>query len=37
LPLVELFKKEGLRIKEINGEQSVADVFSDILDVIHTN
>ena len=35
LPLVELFKKEGLRIKEINGEQSVADVFSDKIGRAH--
>lgn len=31
LPLIEYFKKQKLDIKEINGEQSVADVFKDIL------
>lgn len=31
LPLIKLFKKQGLRAKEINGEQPVADVFKDIL------
>lgn len=30
-PLVNYFKKQGLKIKEVNGEQSVADVFGDIL------
>lgn len=30
-PLIEYFKKEGLKVGEINGEQSVADVFKDIL------
>lgn len=30
-PLIKLFRKQGLRIKEINGEQPVADVFKDIL------
>jgi len=30
-PLFELFRKQGLKVKEINGEQSVADVFEDIL------
>lgn len=30
-PLIELFKKQGLKVKKINGEQSVADVFKDIL------
>lgn len=33
-PLVGLFKKQGLRIKKINGEQSVASVFNDILKAI---
>lgn len=33
-PLFAYFKKQGLRIKEINGEQSVADVFKDILKAI---
>lgn len=30
-PLVDYFKKQGLKVNEINGEQSVADVFNDIL------
>jgi len=30
-PLFQLFKKQDLRVEEINGEQSVADVFRDIL------
>lgn len=30
-PLVDFFKKQGLEIKEVNGEQPVADVFNDIL------
>lgn len=34
LPIVEIFEKEGIGIKKINGEQSVADVFSDILKAI---
>lgn len=34
LPLIELFKKQGLKVIEINGEQSVADVFKDILKAI---
>jgi adenylate kinase len=33
-PLIQLFKKQGLKIKEINGEQPVADVFKDILKVL---
>jgi adenylate kinase len=33
-PVVSLLKKQGLKIKNINGEQSVADVFRDILKVI---
>jgi adenylate kinase len=32
-PLIGFFKKQGLKIKEINGEQSVADVFSDVLKI----
>jgi len=32
-PLIDFFKKQGLKIKEINGEQSVADVFLDILKI----
>jgi adenylate kinase len=34
LPLIELFKKQSLKVKKINGEQSVADVFKDILKAI---
>ncbi len=30
-PVFEVFRKQGIRVKEINGEQSVADVFEDIL------
>lgn len=30
-PVLEYLKKEGIEVKEINGEQSVADVFNDIL------
>jgi len=30
-PLIELFKKEKLRMKRINGEKPPADVFRDIL------
>lgn len=36
LPLTDYFKKQGLKIKEINGEQSVADVFKDILKALKT-
>lgn len=31
LPMVEYFEKNGYKINKINGEQSVADVFNDIL------
>ena len=31
LPLLDYFKKQGLKIKEVNGEQSVERVFKDIL------
>ncbi len=31
LPLIDYFKKHGLQIKEVNGEQSVEAVFQDIL------
>lgn len=31
LPVVDYFRKQGLNVKEVNGEQSVADVFRDIL------
>lgn len=30
-PVFEVFRKEGIKVIEINGEQSVADVFKDIL------
>jgi len=30
LPVVDYLKEQGVKIKEINGEQSVADVFQDI-------
>jgi len=30
-PLIEYFKKQGLKVKKINGEKSVADVFKEIL------
>ena len=30
-PLIDYFKKQSLRVKEVNGEQSVTDVFNDIL------
>jgi len=33
-PLVALFKKQGLEVKKVNGEQSVAKVFKDILKVL---
>lgn len=33
-PLVKLFKKQGLKINKINGEQSVADVFNDIVRIL---
>lgn len=34
LPLMEYFESEGLKVNKINGEQSVADVFKDILDKV---
>lgn len=34
-PLINLFKKQKLIVKEINGEQSVADVFGDILKALN--
>jgi adenylate kinase len=34
LPLVDYLKKESFDVKEVNGEQSVADVFKDILKAI---
>lgn len=30
LPLIGLFKKQGIKVKKVNGEQSVADVFKAI-------
>jgi adenylate kinase len=33
-PVVELFKKNNILVKEVNGEQLVADVFEDILEAI---
>lgn len=34
LPVIDYFKKQGLKMKEINGEQSVADVFKDIINAL---
>jgi len=34
LPLIEYFEKEGIEVKKINGEQSVADVYKDVLKAI---
>ncbi len=34
LPIINYFKKQGLKIEKINGEQSVANVFKDILKVL---
>jgi len=34
LPLIDYFKRERVRVKEINGEQSVSDVFNDILKAV---
>jgi len=33
-PVIEIIKKQGLHLNKINGEQSVADVFKDILEAI---
>lgn len=33
-PLTEYFEKQGIEIKKVNGEQSVADVHKDILEVL---
>ena len=33
-PLIEYFKEEGLKIKEVEGEQSIEDVHKDILEVV---
>jgi len=34
LPIIDYFKKQGLKVKEVNGEPPVADVFKDILKVL---
>jgi len=34
VPILAYFKKQGLKIKRINGEQAVADVFKDVLQAI---
>jgi adenylate kinase len=34
LPVIKLFRKQGIKVNEINGEQPVADVFEDILKAI---
>lgn len=34
-PLFEYFKELGITIKQINGEQSIKDVFKDILKAVH--
>jgi len=34
LPVIDYFKKHGLKVKEVNGEQSVADVFKDVLKAV---
>ncbi len=34
LPMVEYFEKNGIKVNKINGEQSVADVFEDILNAV---
>ena len=34
-PLIRYFKEQGLKVKKINGEQSVEDVFQDILKAIN--
>ena len=33
-PMVEYFEKNGLKVNKINGEESVAEVFKDILAVL---
>lgn len=35
LPVLDYFKKQGLKIKEINGEKSVVEVFNDILKALN--
>jgi len=34
LPVLEYVKKEGLSVNKINGEQTVSDVFRDILEIV---
>jgi adenylate kinase len=34
LPIISYFKKQGLKVREVNGEPPVADVFKDILKVL---
>jgi adenylate kinase len=34
LPVIDYFKKQHLKVTEVNGEQSVADVFRDILKAV---
>jgi adenylate kinase len=31
VPVIDYFRKQGVKVKEINGEQPVADVFKDVL------
>ena len=33
-PVFDIFRKNGIKVKEINGEQSIADVFKDILKIL---
>ncbi len=33
-PVLEVFEEKGLKIRKVNGEQSIADVFKDILKVL---
>ena len=33
-PLIQYFKEQGLRIKKVDGERTVEDIFSDILKII---
>jgi len=30
IPIIEIFKRQGIKIKKVNGEQNVVDVFKDI-------
>lgn len=34
VPIFKIFENEGIKVRKINGEQSVADVFKDILKVV---